>query len=141
MINPSPERLDFRNAMLTALRQFAPWLATILIVVFAGYPGVICVTPLAWLLATRVGLVAARRSGSPTTEQRTLEGAIAGMLFGLLQGGLFIFLAPRLGEVTASEQASAAWINLGVLVGGMVAGMVLAGTTAWLAEIRRKRSG
>lgn len=139
MSSKSSERLDIRTSIVTAVRQFAPWLIGAGVVVFAGYPGVICITPLAWLLATRVGLVCARRSGSPTREQRVIEAALSGSIFGLLQGLLFVFLVPRLGTVSPAEKASAAWISLGMVAGGMVAGMVLAGMTAWLHENRQRR--
>ncbi len=51
---------DLRIVVETPLRQFAPWLATVLLVTWFGYPGVVCVTPLAWL-SVRRGLTVATR--------------------------------------------------------------------------------
>src|SRR5512141_2015185 len=84
---PPPRRaLDLRVILLAPLRQFVPWLASVLFVTWAGYPGVICVTPVAWLIALRVGLVCASQSSSPLPSQRLREAALAGAWFGLLQG-------------------------------------------------------
>ena len=71
------KRIDFRLIIETPLRQFAPWLAMVLIVSFAGYPGVVCVTPMAWLLALRVGNIYAARSKSQQSSQRLWEAALA----------------------------------------------------------------
>jgi predicted pyridoxine 5'-phosphate oxidase superfamily flavin-nucleotide-binding protein len=56
---PSPTSLDFRSMIEIPLRQFAPWLVVVLLITAAGQPGVVCVTPMAWLLALRVGNIVA----------------------------------------------------------------------------------
>jgi uncharacterized membrane protein len=67
---------------------------------------VVCVTPLAWLMALRVGIVCVGRSTSDQTKQRLQEGALAGEWFGLLQGLLFWVIVPCMGPIQASEQTS-----------------------------------
>jgi hypothetical protein len=124
--------LDFRLILETLLRFFIPWLAVVLLISWAGYPGVICVTPMAWLMALAVGQRCAAQSTSETRTKRLLEAALAGAIFGLLQGVLFFFIAPRMGPVTAREQTSALGISLGMLCVGIPVAAGLATFTAWL---------
>jgi hypothetical protein len=124
--------LDFRLILETLLRFFIPWLAVVLLISWAGYPGVICVTPMAWLMALAVGQSCASQSTSETRTKRLLEAALAGAIFGLLQGVLFFFIAPRMGPVTAREQTSALGISLGMLCVGIPVAAGLATFTAWL---------
>jgi len=138
---PSPvpaHGLDLRAILLVALQQFAPWLVSVLIVTWAGYPGVVCVTPLAWLLALRVGLGCVARSKSVEARRRLQEAALAGGVFGLLQGLLFLFIVPRMGPVQPSEQASATAIALAMMLFGILAGAGLSWFSAYLTEQRAR---
>ena len=64
------------------------WTGAVVTVTLFGYPGVVCVTPLAWLLALPVGLRVAHESDSaPGTVQA--EGLVAGGLLGVWQAILF----------------------------------------------------
>jgi hypothetical protein len=128
--------LDVRLILETPLRFFVPWLAVVLAVTWAGYPGVVCVTPLAWLMSLAVGQRCATRSSSPTATKRLLEAALAGAFFGLLQGVLFIFIAPHMGPIAASEQTSALGISLGMLCLGVPIAAGLSMFTAWLVQQR-----
>jgi hypothetical protein len=130
-------RLDVGTVLEVALRQFAPWLAAVLLVTWAGYPGVVCVTPLAWLMALRVGIVCVRRSRSKQARRRVQEAALAGGWFGFLQGLLFMIIVPRMGPVQASEQVSATVINVLMIVLGMLFGAGLSAFTA--ASIERRK--
>jgi hypothetical protein len=132
-------KLDLRMIFETPIRQFAPWLASVLVVTWAGYPGVICVTPLAWLMALRVGNVCVARSRSESSSSRLAEAALAGGIFGLLQGVLFAVLVPLMGPIQADEQTRMAMITLIMLVLGVLAGAGLSFFTAFLNEQRRKR--
>jgi hypothetical protein len=78
--------LDGRAILSSALPLFAVWLAAVVGITLAGYPGVVCVTPMAWLLALSAGLRCAARSASPAVGKRILEAGLAGALLGLLQG-------------------------------------------------------
>ena len=104
-------KLDWQSVVVAALGQFAPWLAVVLVVMWAGYPGVVCVTPMAWLIALRVGLVCVDRSRSVERGWLLLEAALAGALIGLLQGLLFWVVVPRMGPILPSEQARAVWLE------------------------------
>lgn len=76
------------NAIAGAL--FVPillWTGSVIAVSLYGYPGVICLTPIFWLLAALVGL-RVRRETHSSGNRPVLEGAIAGGMLGLWQGGL-----------------------------------------------------
>ncbi len=132
------DKLDIRVILVTPLRPFALWLALVLVVVWAGYPGVVCVTPFAWLIALRVGIDCVTHSASARSGQRMREAVLAGGVLGLLQGVLFLVIVPRLGEIKAGEQASATWLSVVMLAVGVLAGAVLSAFTAYLVERRRK---
>jgi hypothetical protein len=134
--SPSPRGLDFRVILVVPLLLFAPWLAAVLVVTWAGYPGVVCVTPLAWLLALRLGIMCIRRSASTQSSRRLLEATLAGGWFGLLQGLLFIVIVPRMGPIQASEQTSAMMISVVMVIMGMLVGAGLSLFTA--SQIDRK---
>jgi hypothetical protein len=120
------------------LRQFAPWLVMVLLATWAGYPGVVCVTPMAWLLALRVGIVCVKHSASSSPARRLQEAALAGGWFGFLQGVLFLVIVPRMGEIKVSEQTSATVISAGMVIVGMLVGAGLAAFTAYQVERRRR---
>jgi hypothetical protein len=130
-------KLDWPTVVWTPVSQFAPWLAIVLIVTWAGTPGVVCATPVAWLIATRVGLVCVGRSRSSEKGARLAEAALAGALLGVLQGLLFWAVIPRMGPILPSEQAGANGLVLAMLLIGMVAGAALALFTGYLADRRR----
>ena len=134
----SSNKLDFRNILETPLRQFVPWLAAVLLVTFAGYPGVVCVTPMAWLIALQVGNVAVRNSRSGSSASRKLEAALAGAFLGLLQGILFAVIITQLEPISADEQARSTVLTLGMTVAGIVLGAVLSFITAYFSEQRRQ---
>jgi hypothetical protein len=128
--------LNVRLILETPLQYFVFWLVAVLLVTWAGYPGVICVTPMAWLMSLVVGRRCATQSTSPTRAKGLLEAALAGALFGLLQGVLFFIVAPRMGPITAREQTSALGISLGMLCVGIPVAAGLSTFTAWLVQQR-----
>jgi hypothetical protein len=132
---------DLRIIFETPLRQFAPWLASVLVVTWAGYPGVVCVTPVAWLIGLVVGLRCAMWSRSPDSRRRVTEAGLAGGILGFLQGLLFFFVLPRMGPVPQSEQASALGLGLALLCGGIFAAAGLSAFNAWLYLRRRDPGG
>jgi hypothetical protein len=136
--SPSPSnQLDLQVILEVPLRQFVLWLVAVLLVTWAGYPGVACITPLAWLLALRVGVICARRSRSTQYSQRLQEAALAGAWLGLLQGLLFWVIVPRMGPIQPSEQTSAVLLIAMMIIIGMLAGAGLSAFNAWLFEQRR----
>jgi len=124
----------------TPLRQFVPWLLMVLLVTFAGYPGVICVTPMAWLIALRVGNIVAWRSKSELSSRRLTEAALAGAFFGFLQGLLFAVIVPSMGPINANEWTKTIVLILIMTAVGIFAGAGLSFFTAYLNEQRRNRA-
>jgi hypothetical protein len=131
-------KLDLRLILTVPLSQFALWLVPVLFVTWAGYPGVVCMTPVAWLIALRVGIICVSRSSSPQTGQRLLEAALAGGWLGLLQGLLFCVIVPFMGEIKATERNSALVLSLIMLVAGILAGAGFSVFTAFLVERRQE---
>ena len=112
----------------------------VLIVTFAGYPGVVCVTPMAWLIALRVGNIVAWRSRSAQSTRRLTEAALAGGFFGFLQGVLFGVISPFMGPIQADEWTKTIVLVLIMIALGIFAGAGLSFFTAYLNEQRRKRT-
>jgi NhaP-type Na+/H+ or K+/H+ antiporter len=137
--SPSANSLDLRNAIETPLRQFAPWLVMVLLITWAGYPGVVCVTPMAWLIALRAGILCVLRSRSEQSSKRLTEAAIAGAVLGLLQGILFAIIISRLQPISASDQAKSNVLTLIMIVVGIFAGASLSFFTAYLREQHRSK--
>jgi hypothetical protein len=131
------KQLDFRTILEVPLRQFVLWLAMVVLVSLAGYRGVICVTPMAWLLALRVGNMCVARSRSGESSRRLLEAALAGGFLGLLQGVLFLVVIPFLGPIQADEWPQTIILTAIMMVVGIVAGAGLSFFTAYLNERRR----
>ena len=136
----SSKKLDIRNIVETPLRQFVPWLAMVLLVTWAGYPGVVCVTPMAWLLALRVGNICVTRSRSEASSRRLLEAALAGGFLGFLQGVLFTIIIPLMGPIQANEWTKTIVLVLILLIVGVLAGAGLSFFTAFLNEQRKNRT-
>lgn len=131
--------VDLRIILLLPLKQFLPWLLSVVLVSLAGYPGVICTTPMAWLLALRVGNLAAWRSRSAQSSRRLLEAALAGGFFGFLQGILFAVVTPLMGSIQPDEVTRTIVLILIMIAAGISAGAGLSFFTAYLNEQRRNR--
>jgi len=135
----SLKNLDLRVILETPLRQFILWVTMVLLVSLAGYPGVVCVTPMAWLLALRVGNLCVARSKSGRSSQRLLEAALAGGFLGFLQGILFLVIVPFMGPYQSDEITKTIILTLIMLLVGIFAGAGLSFLTAYLNEQRAKR--
>jgi hypothetical protein len=75
-----------KNAIISGL--FLPmllWTGSVIAISWFGYPGVVCMTPMAWLLALPVG-VRVRRESVSTGTRPVLEAAMGGGILGLWQG-------------------------------------------------------
>ncbi len=132
-----PHSLDIRAVIIVLLQQFAPWLAGVLLITWAGYPGAVCITPLAWLIALRVGMLCVRRSSSGQKRMRLVEAALAGGGLGLLQGLLFWVVVPAMGPILPAEERNAAFLTALIVIVGMLAGAGLSFLNAYRVELRR----
>lgn len=132
--------LDFRNIASSALRNFWAWFVAVLFVAFIGnQPGVVCVTPLAWLMALRVGNFAVTQSHSAGSATHKLEAALAGGLLGFMQGILFAVIIAQVEPINANELARATTLTIGMIVVGIFVGALLSFITAYFNEQRRNR--
>lgn len=134
---PPSRKLDLRIVFEIPLRQFVWWLALVLLISLAGYPGVVCVTPVVWLIALRVGHQVSVRSKSVYPKSRLAEAGLAGGLLGLLQGILFAVIIPFMGPVQSDEWTKGFGLILIMLVAGIWVGAGLSFFTAYLNENRR----
>ena len=131
--------LDIRSILATSLGHFAPWLAAVLLISWSGYPGVVCITPMAWLLAIRTGTVCSLRSRTQKYPTRLLEAALAGGILGLLQGVLFFIVTPFMGPIKPEEEANTMILNLIMLGAGALIAAILSLFSAMSMKRRRKR--
>lgn len=92
--SPPSNGLDLRIVFETPLRQFVLWLAMVVLVSLAGYPGVMCITPMAWLIALRVGNLCVARSRSEKSSQRLVEATLAGEFWVCFKGFCLLVLSP-----------------------------------------------
>ena len=135
-----PQAWDIRLIVFTGLTQAAPWLAAALVVTLAGYPGVICVTPMAWLLALRAGQVCISRSKSRLRRRRFQEAALSGAVLGLVEGLAFLAMFFEVGAIQPQEWMGALALAAAIFLAGLPAGAGLALLTAYASE-RRTRIG
>jgi hypothetical protein len=78
---------DSRAVTLSLFLPMLYWTGAVVAISLLGYPGVICMTPLAWLLALPLGLRLTHESKS-IGDRLLLEAAAAGAMLGLWQGVL-----------------------------------------------------
>ncbi len=117
--------LDFSAVLRAVWPPFLIWGTVVLLLTFAArQPGVVCITPVAWLLACWVGVTCVARSRSEKKSTLLTESALAGGVLGLLQGLLFAVVAPFMG-VRPEEQQKSFMMSLGIIVVGMIVSAVL----------------
>jgi hypothetical protein len=141
---PSAYEAQVRNFDASAILKsvwlpFVSWLVAVLIVAFGGrQPGVVCVTPMAWLLALWVGLRCALYTRTEKKAGRLLEAALSGGLLGLLQGVLFAAIAPLMGEIKSNEQQKAVLLTVIMLLVGTAVASLLSLAICASQESRRR---
>lgn len=133
--------MDFRAILIALWPPLAFWLTAVLTVTFAGHqPGVVCATPMAWLLALWVGLRCAALTKSATRSGRFADALAAGALLGLLLGILFLVITSFvMGDIRPDERQKAVALNAIVIVSGAVVSGLLSLATAASQERRRNQ--
>lgn len=81
--------LDLKAMGRAMVKPLLWWMVAVVGASFSGYPGVVCITPMAWLLALLVGRDCVFYSNSPQRRQRLWEAGLAGGLLGLIFGLIF----------------------------------------------------
>jgi len=124
------------------LRSILPmvitWTGWVLLATLGGYPGVICVTPMAWLMALWSGMQYATLTAGQSRRWSPLAPALVGALLGLYLGLTFVLVnALALSAGVHGEERLRAWIlSLIVLALGIPICAGLSVFTAWLVQRR-----
>lgn len=129
-------------AFLRSLSMWAIlWMGTVLFIAYQGQPGIICMTPMAWLLAVPAGLnyvaFAEGKPGRSPFLAGALVGATLGLLFGLLAWGLGVYLMPP----DPAETGKLSMVQIGLIFTGvgMVVAALLSGMMAHRAALQQRR--
>lgn len=121
--------MDWSAILNASIRTFIFWGIVITLITWKGAPGVLCITPIAWLLAAWVAKLYLSRTRSHPGHW-VKEAALAGCLFGLLQGALFVVLGQVLMPLSPVEQANMLLLGIGSTIINLAAGAFLAGLVA-----------
>lgn len=117
------------------------WGGTVAFLVYQGQPGVICMTPLAWLLALPAGMnyiaYSQGRPGRHPFLAGAILGATLGLIFGLIAWGVGLTMMPSGPEETG--KLSVTQIGLIFTGGGMLLGALLSGMMARRATTLQRR--
>lgn len=108
------------------------WGAAVLFVTYQKQPGVVCLTPMAWLLALPAGWNYVSFARGNAGRQPFGAGAILGVLLGLLYGLLFFGIAAFGMPVGSDPDEISKMQNLVIFMigGGMVVAALLSGLMA-----------
>jgi hypothetical protein len=109
--------------------SLAWWIGAVITVTLAGYPGVVCMTPMAWLLAIPAGFTYARLARAQRIQAPLVGAAAAGALLGLAYGITFLFVSQRM-TVQPDEVGRAQVLTAGIAVVGMIVGALLSAGAA-----------
>ena len=117
------------------------WGGLVLIVTYAGQPGVACMTPLAWLLALPAGwnytVFARGKAGRQPFIAGAILGAILGLLYGLLFFGVSTFAMPV--GTDPDEVAKMRNMVVFIIAGGTVISAILSGFMAYRGASLQRR--
>jgi len=132
-------KIDGRAIVNGVWLPLVVWAAAVLLVGVVNHqPGVVCMTPVAWLMALWVGLRCTALSRSPDKSSRLKEAAIGGALFGILQGLLFVVVMPFMGPISDAErQKTFILVAMIVVAGALVSGVL---SLAIAASTERRRT-
>ncbi len=119
----------------TLIAPLIVWGATVMAVTASGQPGVVCITPVAWLMALWCGGQYVRLGGG---RPDNLGPALLGAALGLGLGILFILISRQM-PVKPEEVSNMQAITAVIVVGGIVVCAALSTFTA-RATLRRYAS-
>ena len=126
--------ISLRAAGLTLLPPLIVWGTIVAAATFGGQPGVICITPVGWLLALWCGGEYIRRTGGRQERWPMFGPALVGAVLGLCMGLFFALLSSQSMPVgTAPDEISKAQtLDVLIVTGGIVACAILCMVTAAL---------
>ena len=124
---------------------FLWWALAVLGATLDGYPGVIFLTPMAWLLAFLAGGICVVRSESVRKATRLQEAGLTGGIIGLLEGiACTIVLATSSDQLGFDDVAAAVVVGLIVGIPVAIVGLVVCaalGVGGGVLRERRRRNG
>lgn len=127
------------------IRSLSMWLlvwgATVLFVTYQQQPGVICLTPMAWLLALPAGWNYVLFARGKPGRQPFVVGASLGALLGLLYGLLFLGVATYGMPVGSDPEEVTKMRNMVIfmIAGGALVSALLSGFMAYRAAFLQRR--
>lgn len=125
----------------TLLAPLLAWSATVLVLTLSGQPGVVCATPMAWVLAFWCGGQYVRLSGRRRERWPLLGPALVGALLGVGMSVLFILvsrLAMPVGEDPV-EMEKARNLTAAISLGSVLLCTLFSAITGWFALQREAR--
>jgi hypothetical protein len=132
-----PPAIHLGAFLRTLIAPLIVWGAAVFSITAAGQPGVVCVTPMAWLMALWCGGQYIRLSGG---RPGSLGPALVGAALGLGMGIIFALVSTQAMPVDPAEVSKAQTLTAIMIVGGMVVCAALSTFTA-RATLRRYASG
>jgi hypothetical protein len=135
-----PDRpiLNWSVFFRTLLGPLILWGVLVMVVTLAGQPGVVCITPLAWLLALRCGVHYINLLAGQSERYPFLGPALAGAVLGLGEGMIFVAVTVTGMPLSVpGEIIQGIILTAVIVVGGIVVCAALSAFTAWLA-LRRQ---
>jgi hypothetical protein len=125
--------MDWSAVLAAAVLPMLWWVVAAGGATLAGYPGVICVTPLGWLLGLSAGPRLLSLTKTRLPSRLRLEAFLAGALIGLFQGllaALVMTFASPLGPTNPADLSAIVAMLLVFLIGGGI-GAVACGAAAF----------
>lgn len=124
-------------AMVRAgLQSLVWWLGAVGLATAAGYPGVVLLTPAAWLLAAGAGYRYALHTSAGGLRPRLRLAALLGAGFGLALGLLCAVVVLGWIPIAADERAITYRLLGAIALIGATIGAVLSSAAAWLVRRR-----
>ena len=128
--------LDWR-AILAGVAPVAWFVAMAVLATLGGYPGVVCVTPMAWLIGLAAGQRVVAVTSSPPPRRPLVEAGIAGALVGVVLGVVFAVGISRVELSGPEEVQQALGFGACIVVLGIPVTAGLAVGMGWVAQRRR----
>ncbi len=110
----------------------------------SGQPGVVCLTPMAWLLATWGGLRYVTPAEGRAARHPLLAAAVVGALIGIGEGIFFIAVVDRaMPPATADDAAKTLVLDAVIVAAGICicAGLSVLTALITLKRLERERAG
>ncbi len=115
------------------------WASVSLFVIYQGQPGVMCLTPMAWLLSIWGGVYYGQHEHP--SRPAVFGGLIAGAITGIVMAALFVYGSARMmiGETRPDEIARGNTMTVAIGIASIIVCALVTALSAHMAQ-RRQRS-